>query len=871
MQSYIDIFAYLSGSLLSLFGENNLESLLHNIFTKNLDFNFSTILLEDKRLISYSVYILKIDSYFYFLRVIKQSWSEILLNQFLEKIQNCFKVNIKQAFFSLICVVISCALLVFFGAQAALADAYHTTEFVLPDLRSGPSIIKSDLKGGVWVTLAKAKKLAHLDQNGQLIEEYALPEESFPIGIALAENGNVWYSDALRNVIAEINLPTKQITEYPIPTPSSWPFFLAINKKGEIWYTERSGNKVGKFDPRTKEHTEYSVSTPYSQPAGLTITPQGDVFFTQNSSHKVGHIAPGTENIVEYSVPSTLKKNPYYGLAGITSDHEGNVWFCELDGRLAVLKRQDNSYSNVTEIPLPDPEGRPGGIAVDEASNIWFTELDGNSISRYEPNLRQFFRYPLPTGSADPEPRNPPEVTARGEKPQKELPTAQSTRPFGIDVDRQGVVWFSEQYGNRIGKVTTLEENVLKSNHNIFAVHNYTIEIKPNEATIKEKVIAAGDQIRWTAPSDPEKNTHFTVIEDNGEFLKSCDTEQDCTVQFPREGDYSYKVELSKDKTLTGNVKVQTRLAQTEEILLPPDRVPGVIEADASGNVWFTEIGGFPLPGIGHLPPGNHIGVVKSNGIVKEFETPTKGGAPTSLKISKTGEVWFTQRLANNVTRFEPKTKQFIEYPIPTPNSTPTGIAIDKKRGFIWFTEKSVAKVGYLDPRSGKIQEYDTPAKNSEPSTIALDEQGLVWFDERGADRVVRFDVEKIQFKEFYLPSSGTRVVGISPAKDNVWFLELAASKLGKLNLKTEAIEEYTIPTSGAMPFKLSIDPKGRIWFTEVFGNKVGVFDQQEFYEFKIASENSLAGGITIARDGSVWFTQQGRARLARIPYASII
>ena len=118
-------------------------------------------------------------------------------------------MNNNQTHFSFICVLVSCALAIFFGASAAFADAYHVTEFVLPQPRSGPSIIKSDLKGGVWVALAKAEKLAHFDRDGKLLEEYVLPRESFPVGVALAENDNVWYSDARRNVIAEINLATK--------------------------------------------------------------------------------------------------------------------------------------------------------------------------------------------------------------------------------------------------------------------------------------------------------------------------------------------------------------------------------------------------------------------------------------------------------------------------------------------------------------------------------------------------------------------------------------------------------------------------------------------------------------------------------------
>ena len=54
----------------------------------------------------------------------------------------------------------------------------------------------------------------------------------------------------------------------------------------------------------------------------------------------------------------------------------------------------------------------------------------------------------------------PPEVNARGERPGPG-PSARSSRPFGIAVDPEGHVWFSEQYGQKVGRLTPAPADIL--------------------------------------------------------------------------------------------------------------------------------------------------------------------------------------------------------------------------------------------------------------------------------------------------------------------------------------------------------------------------------------------------------------------------
>ena len=79
-------------------------------------------------------------------------------------------------------------------------------------------------------------------------------------------------------------------------------------------------------------------------------------------------------------------------------------------------------------------------------------------------------------------------------------------------------------------------------------------------------------------------------------------------------------------------------------------------------------------------------------------QPPTAKARPYGLvEDSKTGYIWYGDFSGNNITRFDPKTAQFVEYPIPTRGAYPRFIGLDSK-GRIWFGEWWSNKLGMLDP-----------------------------------------------------------------------------------------------------------------------------------------------------------------------------
>lgn len=883
-------------------------------------------------------------------------------------------------------------------------------ELALDPPRSGPSIVAIGPDQSVWVSLARAGKLGRLAPDGQL-RTYELPRDSFPVGLLVEPGGVVWYTDIRRNKVARLDPESGSVIAFEIPTKDSWPFQLVRTPEGILYFTERVGNRIGRLDPRAGSVREYTVPTPGAQPSGLTLTPDGHLFFTENSANQVGHLDPATGEVHELRVPSPATPGLYYGPAGITSDAEGNVWFCELDGRLGLIRREDRR--RLEEIPLPFPRVRPGGVVVDQWNVVWFTGLDGNMIGSYDPAHGTFRAYPIPSGKPDPQPMSPPEVSARGELPQAGL-QAKSTRPFGIAVDAAGRVWFSEQYGHRLGVLTppALEvvspagdirqpEVAVRTSRRTLASqawlryllddapvtmqgrvetallrpgeHRWTVVashegkdvvrasssfvVTPSVASVERLVAAlrgtgeldaaawerldAGMRAAREALRDGRADTarsrlramlreveplesassrgrHAPVLAQHLRYLdlfgaleveaggEACPAE--LTVQagdvvtwrnggtttlrvvsvdgsfaspemtpgggawsraFPREGRYEYACRAGSERRAV--VKVEARTAPAKLFPMPgPGRVPSVLARDVARNVWFTA-GGGGYAGL-DVPPSNKVGKLAPDGRITEYETPTAGSAPTSLKVGTDGTIWFTERLGNRLGRLEPVTGKVHEYLLPTANSSPTGLAVAAD-GSVWFTEKEASQVGRLTPATGEIQEWKTPHfPKGEPSTVVLDHEGQVWFDERGADVLVRMNPRTGEMRQFAVPTRGSRVVGLLPdSRGYVWFLELGAHKVGRLTVETGQVVEYAIPTMPASPFKSALDSYGRLWFTQAFGNRIGVLDEGRFHELVLPGERAMPGGIDIDDEGNVWFALQAGNALGVLPRAAAV
>ncbi|MGH9786033.1 MAG: hypothetical protein ACRD88_17830 [Terriglobia bacterium] len=61
------------------------------------------------------------------------------------------------------------------------------------------------------------------------------------------------------------------------------------------------------------------------------------------------------------------------------------------------------------------------------------------------------------------------------------------------------------------------------------------------------------------------------------------------------------------------------------------------------------------------------------------------------------GHLWVADTVGNNITRFDPKTEQFIEYSLPTRNTSVRFMGVDPK-GRAWYGGFWNGIIGVIDP-----------------------------------------------------------------------------------------------------------------------------------------------------------------------------
>jgi streptogramin lyase len=302
---------------------------------------------------------------------------------------------------------------------------------------SGPAILAVDDADVIWVALAKEGKLARFS-NGH-VELFSFPPDARPVGVAVPgpgnpQHGSVWVAASYNDKLVRFDTVSRTLRQYALPGTNNWPFNVAVGPDGSVWFTQRYSGRIGRLDANTGHIRNYPLPNRASGPAGLAVDAvRGTVWFTEGFTDSIGRLEPKTGEIREWAL-SGQGTGVVSGPAGLGLDARGGVWFAKLEGKIGHLAP---GADRPTVIDVPPEARRPAAIAVARDGDVWTLALDGNLALRYRPTSGTFTAFPLPTGSPDREPSVPPQ--------------ARSARPFGIGFDRQGNLWFSEQYTGQLG------------------------------------------------------------------------------------------------------------------------------------------------------------------------------------------------------------------------------------------------------------------------------------------------------------------------------------------------------------------------------------------------------------------------------------
>lgn len=163
------------------------------------------------------------------------------------------------------------------------------------------------------------------------------------------------------------------------------------------------------------------------------------------------------------------------------------------------------------------------------------------------------------------------------------------------------------------------------------------------------------------------------------------------------------------------------------------------------------------------------------------------------------------------------------EYSLPS-DSAPNGLIVDKS-GLVWTPSKN-GTLYSIDPRNGQMKNYEikdgiSPYKNPGVNSamvwaIVQDDDGKIWFSSLGTTSIWRFD-----------PSSGI-------------------------------FDSYRSNTG--TPFQMKVAPNGKIWFTTLRGDTIGVIEKLHD-SFAVSTFDTYPhanpAGIFLQND-SIWVANVG-------------
>ncbi len=257
-------------------------------------------------------------------------------------------------------------------------------------------------------------------------------------------------------------------------------------------------------------------------------------------------------------------------------------------------------------------------------------------------------------------------------------------------------------------------------------------------------------------------------------------------------------------------VRLNPKTAELARFPLPFTKTAGIHSAIPApdGTVWFTEAA---LGKFGHLNPF-------TKEIVEYQNTPLLDGTPTgthTIRVDERGRVWTSGGPA--ITMFDPIANKFSHFDVGNTYGNIVG-----HNGDEWFTSfvfpGPIARV----TKDGKLSKFYPPTKGK-PQRLLVDENNIVWFSERGGNKLGRFDPQTESFKEFDLPGPAASPYAIGMDRNKmIWYASHEQDTIGRFDPKTGEVIEYPYPHSEISMREFFMDSQGRMWYASSVNNKVG-------------------------------------------------
>jgi virginiamycin B lyase len=302
----------------------------------------------------------------------------------------------------------------------------------------------------------------------------------------------------------------------------------------------------------------------------------------------------------------------------------------------------------------------PHDVAVDPHGNGWVSQRTGK-LGRLDPKTLEYTEVSIPAGVA-----------------------ADDGQVLGnLQIDAKGQLWVPDgpnyrwlDYDVNSGKFTSYDwpkDNRADAGGNSMLIH-------PN-GTIWE---TAGNQVRMLNTATKE--------------FKFFDTPSYLATQTPNG---AYGITVAGDGSVWWAEDMADRMSRidpatgkVEEYKIPFDGLayPRRMSHDARGDLW-----------VGLWNAGLLMKVDYETKQMTFFAPPTETSGTYSVTVDrKNNLIWVSEQMADKIARYNPKTGEWVEFPLPDSESDPRRLEIDPNNpNRVWWSGNLSARMGFVEVLSG--------------------------------------------------------------------------------------------------------------------------------------------------------------------------
>jgi virginiamycin B lyase len=257
-------------------------------------------------------------------------------------------------------------------------------------------------------------------------------------------------------------------------------------------------------------------------------------------------------------------------------------------------------------------------------------------------------------------------------------------------------------------------------------------------------------------------------------------------------------------------------------------------------------------------------GVAVVSGAVTEYDTPAPQDLPHDVAVDPAGRVVVTGMFSHQMYVLDPATARFESVSIPVPKANPRALEIDST-GDWWVVFGQPMQVGRYRPA---LREWRSFHVGFYPHSLALGRPGEVWVNghfTRNPELIARIEVAGATLESFHVTPHPTLAlvpggpipyeIRIGP-DGRVWGSELQGNRVFVLDPSTRAFRTYDMPVPHSGPRRLDLDRQGRVWIPAYATNELVRLDpgSSSFKRYAVPIPDAVPYVVRIDHGtGRVW------------------